>query len=240
MKPARRQQFGQPAGPGRRAGGQLALAPWTLLFYTPRPVLAADRLVQVQRDLFQYATGPAGAESGSSAQLAAPVANEQPETRGETNRGTTGATNDLAIGTAPLGAWCLALALCVATSGCVQRRMTIRTNPPGAVVYVDEEEIGTSPCSHDFVYYGTRKIRLVKDGYETQTILQPFPWPWYELIGLDFVTENLIPGEIRDERVLDYQLQPQIIVPTDQLLGRAENLRRSSQPSVVQPAPRCR
>jgi hypothetical protein len=133
--------------------------------------------------------------------------------------------------------WWLAALVCAGQCGCVQRRFTVRSNPPGAVVYVDDYEIGTTPVSHDFVYYGTRKIRLVKDGYETLTVMQKFPTPWYQIIGIDFIAENLVPGEIRDERVVDYQLQPQIIVPTEQLLGRAENLRRGSQPpTTVVPA----
>jgi PEGA domain len=119
-----------------------------------------------------------------------------------------------------------------AGGGCVHRRFTVRTNPPGARVFVDEYEIGTSPVSHDFVYYGTRKIRLVKDGYETLTILQPIPTPWYDLPGIDFISENLVPTEIRDHRVLDFQMQPQVIVPTEQLMGRAEELRRSRNPNV--------
>ena len=73
--------------------------------------------------------------------------------------------------------------------GCVQRRMTVRSNPPGALVYVDDYQIGTTPVSTDFVYYGTRKIRLIKDGYDTLTVQQPFPVPWYEIFPLDFVTE---------------------------------------------------
>ncbi|MBN2577443.1 MAG: PEGA domain-containing protein [Pirellulales bacterium] len=113
--------------------------------------------------------------------------------------------------------------------GCVQRRMTIRSNPPGALVYVDDYEnpIGMTPCSSNFTYYGTRKIRLVKDGYETLTVMQPIPEPWYEFPPLEFVAENLVPGEIRDQRVLEYQLTPQMVVPTDQLRARAEQLRGS-------------
>jgi hypothetical protein len=110
--------------------------------------------------------------------------------------------------------------------------MTIRTNPPGALVYVDDYEIGVTPVSTDFVYYGPRKIRLVKAGYQTQTFLQPVPAPWYQYTPLDFVTENLVPGEIRDQRVFNYQLSPQVIVPTDRLVGRAEGLRRQVQPAV--------
>jgi hypothetical protein len=130
----------------------------------------------------------------------------------------------------------IAISVVVGTSlGCVQRRFTIRSNPPGALVYIDDYEIGATPCSTDFTYYGTRKIRLVKDGYETLTVLQPVPTPWYQFPGLDFVSENLVPGEIRDERILDYQLQPQVIVPTEQLLGRAEELRRSTGSTTPQP-----
>jgi hypothetical protein len=128
--------------------------------------------------------------------------------------------------------WIALVVACCAASGCVHRRFTVRTNPPGARVFVDNYEIGTSPVSHDFVYYGTRKIRLVKDGYETLTVLQPIPTPWWDLPGIDFISENLIPNELVDRRVLDFQLQPQVMVPTEQLMGRADELRRSRNPNV--------
>jgi hypothetical protein len=117
------------------------------------------------------------------------------------------------------------LLLAVAAAGCVQRRMTIRSNPPGALVYVDDYQIGTTPVSHDFVYYGTRKIRLVKDGYETLTVRQPFPVPWYEYFPLDFVSENLIPWEIRDERVVDLAMAPAAAQPPELVVARAEQAR---------------
>ena len=110
---------------------------------------------------------------------------------------------------------CCLAAVCLLQTGCVQRRFTIRSNPPGALVYVNNHEIGTTPVSHDFIYYGTREIRLVKDGYETQTVMAKMPAPWYDLPGIDFISENLVPNEIHDHRVLDFQLQPQVIVPTD-------------------------
>jgi hypothetical protein len=136
-------------------------------------------------------------------------------------------------------AWLCALLVCALPAGCVQRRLTIRSNPPGALVYVDDHPIGTTPVSTDFVYYGTRKVRLVQSGYETLNVLQPIPAPWYQYPGLDFVTENLVPGEIRDDRVVEYQLQPQVVVPGEQLLERGENLRRgaaAAPPVPVGPA----
>ncbi|MBA4019078.1 MAG: hypothetical protein C0483_18070 [Pirellula sp.] len=131
------------------------------------------------------------------------------------------------------------LTIAVASSGgCVQRRMTVRTNVPGAQVYVDNYEVGRTPVSTDFIYYGDRTIRLVKDGYETQTVVQPVSAPWYQWPGLDFFAENLWPFEIRDERQFDYQMQPQYVVPTDTLLTRAEDLRRSNvaPPAATIPA----
>lgn len=129
----------------------------------------------------------------------------------------------------------------VAAGGCVQRRMTIRSNPPGALVYVDDYQVGTTPVSHDFVYYGTRKIRLVKDGYETLTVRQPFPVPWYDIFPLDFVTENLVPWEIRDERVVDLAMQPAAAVSPDEVVARAEQSRLAAgslpAPVAASPAP---
>ena len=107
--------------------------------------------------------------------------------------------------------------------------MIIRTNPPGALVYVDDNEVGLTPVAISPIYYGNRKIRLVKDGCETQTFIQSVPPPWYEIPPLDFFSENLVPGKIRDQRTFDYQLRPQGVVPQEDLLTRAENLRRGTQ-----------
>ncbi|NQT16688.1 MAG: PEGA domain-containing protein [Planctomycetes bacterium] len=125
------------------------------------------------------------------------------------------------------------VALVVCQLGCVRRRMTIRSNPPGAKVYVDDYEIGTTPISRNFTYYGTRKIRLVKDGYETLTVMQPVPPPWYQIPPLDFVSETLSPGEHHDRRTLSYQLTPQRVVPSEQLLARAEDLRTRARSSGI-------
>jgi hypothetical protein len=113
--------------------------------------------------------------------------------------------------------------------------MTIRSFPPGAQVFVDDQEIGTTPCSAAFVYYGTRKLTLIKDGYKTETVWQSFNAPWYQYPPLDFVTENLLIHELRDERVVDVQLQPEEIVPEQQLLDRARTLRGSAETGAITP-----
>jgi hypothetical protein len=127
------------------------------------------------------------------------------------------------------------VALMLPSTGCVRRRLTVRTNPPGAQVFVDDQEIGTTPCSAAFVYYGTRKITLMKDGYRTETIFQKIRPPWYELPPLDFFVENFYPLEQRDERVVDVQLVPAELVPQQKLIGRAQMLRDNAQAGAVTP-----
>lgn len=115
--------------------------------------------------------------------------------------------------------------------------MTVRTNPPGAMVYMDDQQIGTTPVATDFVYYGTRKLRLVKDQYETMTTYHTIAPPWYQIPPFDFITENLMGREIRDERIVDFTLVPQRIVPAQELLGRADNLRNSTRLGYAVPIP---
>ena len=129
------------------------------------------------------------------------------------------------------------LGITVVNLGCVRRRMTIRSSPPGAMVYVDDQQIGQTPVSTAFTYYGTRKITLVRDGFETTTIKHTFEAPWYQVPPFDFVSENLTMREIRDERILDFTMVPQQMVPSEQLWQNGENLRQNAQRGYVAPLP---
>ncbi|XZE54456.1 PEGA domain-containing protein [Planctomycetaceae bacterium SH139] len=117
-------------------------------------------------------------------------------------------------------------------TGCVRRRLLVRTNPPGALVSVDNQVIGTSPAASSFTYYGTRDFRVELDGYRTETIRRQLRPPWYELPPLDFIVETLWPFEIRDERIIDIELVPQELAPVDTILTRAESLRNQSRQGV--------
>lgn len=121
-------------------------------------------------------------------------------------------------------------------SGCVRRRLTVRSNPSGAMVYLDKQPIGTTPVSTPFVYYGPyREIEIAKGGYETEKVKHKLRPPWWQYPVIDFVTENLWPWEIRDERVVDMQLQPVQPVSKQELRERAEGLRLSSQRGHLTP-----
>ena len=100
------------------------------------------------------------------------------------------------------------LALCLPSPGCVHRRMTIESNPGGALVLLDGKEVGYTPVSVDFTYYGTREVTLIKDGYETRTFPARLQTPWYQHIPLDFFSDNLNPFPVTDRKRFRYQLTP--------------------------------
>lgn len=113
-------------------------------------------------------------------------------------------------------------------TGCMHRRMTIQSSPPGALVLLDGEELGYTPVSTDFTYYGTRQVKLIKDGYETLTIDQRVGAPWYQRFPLDFFSDNLAGSKHRDRRYYSYQMQPKTQVPSPNLIDRANGLRSES------------
>jgi hypothetical protein len=125
------------------------------------------------------------------------------------------------------------MSLALTQTGCVRRRLTVRTMPENALIVVDDQPIGRSPVSTSFRYYGTRKIQAIKDGYETVTIQEKISPPWYQWPGVDFVAENLWPREIRDERAVEIELEPQKVVPRDRVIAEAERLRGAARQGYV-------
>ena len=113
--------------------------------------------------------------------------------------------------------------------GCVHRRMTVQSNPPGAMAIVDGREIGYTPASIDFTYYGTREIKLVKPGYESLNVLQEIPSPWYQKLPFDFFSDNLLPFKVTNRHQFMYNLRPSVQVREEDLLDRANALRTESQ-----------
>jgi len=120
-------------------------------------------------------------------------------------------------------------------SGCIERRYTIRSDPPGALAIVNGEEIGPTPVSRPFTFYGDRRIRLEREGYAPLDTVQQIEAPWYDNLVTEFFTENLIPYTFRDERDYTYKMIPTQPRDTNELLRDAESMR--AEASRI-PAPR--
>ncbi len=98
-------------------------------------------------------------------------------------------------------------------TGCVTRSLTIRTDPPGAMVYVNDQLKGSSPVTYDFTWYGWYRLTLRKDGYQRVDDHKLMRAPVYLWIPFDFLLE-LFPFQIRDTRTWSYVLTPAQALPT--------------------------
>lgn len=118
--------------------------------------------------------------------------------------------------------WCL-LALCLLCTGCVRRTISIVTEPPGALVWLNDREVGRTPIEVEFLYYGTYDVRLVKDGYEPLITSGRADAPLWDVVGIDLAAE-LLPLEFHSHVEWTYQLEP---VTHDEagLIQRARDLR---------------
>jgi hypothetical protein len=115
------------------------------------------------------------------------------------------------------------------SSGCVDRRFVIESDPPGSMIEVNSKAVGPAPGELPFTYYGTYRFVFIRDGYETLTVDEKISAPWYEYFPLEFVAENLLPFTIRDVRYIHKPLQPMIVVPPEEILRRGEQLRAQGQ-----------
>ncbi len=104
------------------------------------------------------------------------------------------------------------LLLALATPGCVERILVVRTEPSGADVYINGEMAGTTPLEHEFDFYLPMDIELrkydVEGGYRAVHLVKDPKIPWYQYFPLDLVTEFLVPWPIRDVHHVDVELQP--------------------------------
>ncbi|MBI2806757.1 MAG: hypothetical protein HYX68_17395 [Planctomycetes bacterium] len=133
--------------------------------------------------------------------------------------------------------WGIALMLVAGAAGCVERRMVIVPEPHGAIVYDEKDQpIGAGPVVKPFTYYGKYRFRIAKDGYETLVFEQRVRAPWYELPGLDFISENLIPWTIRDVRYFYPVLNPIKVMPFEQVYGQGQLLRNYGK-TIGTPSP---
>jgi hypothetical protein len=111
-------------------------------------------------------------------------------------------------------------------AGCgVRRTLVVNSDPPGALVYLNREEVGRTPLEHDFTWYGEYDVQLRKEGYQTVSATEWVVAPWWQWPPMDFVAE-LVPGRPHDTHRLKYAMKP-ATRPADpaSLMRRAEGLR---------------
>ena len=123
----------------------------------------------------------------------------------------------------------LCLMAVFAIGGCVERKLTINTEPQGALVILNDEQIGESPTTVDFDWYGHYNIRIRKDGYETLKTHRELKSPWYDEIPFDFFAQILYPGRIVDSYEWTFELSPKRQISRDELIQNARKAKEQLQ-----------
>ena len=113
--------------------------------------------------------------------------------------------------------------------GCVERTITVRTDPPGALVTVNDVEKGRSPVTFDFTWYGEYRVLVEHPQYETLETTKRIYAPLYQWPVIDLVCEVLLPLKFHDQRDWPYTLVRRQGVDTEQLIDRAEDLRQRTE-----------
>lgn len=133
----------------------------------------------------------------------------------------------------------LIIGLSMAGVGCeVDRTITVQTNPPGALVYLNDIEIGRTPVTRSFKWYGTYDVEVRKVGYVPIKTTAKVWAPWWGWPPIDFAT-CFVPN-VKDHRSLSYALQlpsAQTIDP-EVLVKRGERMRTRLESGVKPPPAR--
>ncbi len=110
-------------------------------------------------------------------------------------------------------------------SGCIERKLTINTEPQGAMVVLNDEEIGNSPVTVSFEWYGDYNVRVSKEGFETLKTHRKLKAPWYDGFPFDFLT-LLNPERTVDEYEWTFDLEPKKEINRKELIHNAEELKK--------------
>jgi len=114
--------------------------------------------------------------------------------------------------------------LALLLAGCVERKLTITSEPSGALVYLSSVECGRTPVSIPFTWYGDYDVILRKDGYQGLHTHFKLTAPWYEIPPLDLFSE-LAPWKYRVDKSAHFELIQASEPVNADLLRRAEQLR---------------
>ena len=126
------------------------------------------------------------------------------------------------------------LLILLPAAGCVEQRLTIHTEPSDAVVWLNDEEIGTTPVTVGFNWYGDYKVRVEKNGYQILNTHKVLPRPSIDRFPLDFFAQVLWPGTIHKDYAWTFTLEPAVYPGSQQLLEEAAQFKQQADKELQQ------
>ncbi len=118
--------------------------------------------------------------------------------------------------------------------GCLSRRLEITSEPSGALVTLNDQELGITPLSASFTHYGSYDILLEKAGCDPLRTHRTAWTPWYEFPPLDLGVSAL-PIPVEHVTRWHFTLTPSLERTQDQatlekgLLERARELAETAR-----------
>ena len=143
-----------------------------------------------------------------------------------------------------IGGWLFGALLCVLVlplGGCVERSVTLVSDPPGSLVYLNDVQQGTTPCTVPFKWYGDYSVRLRK-AVNVGTPLKPqyvyyylhthknMPRPWFQWYGVDLFA-SILPIEFKDHQIWAFIVPKVRELSTPELIKKANALKAELPPA---------
>lgn len=130
----------------------------------------------------------------------------------------------------------------LSVAGCKQpeRTLVIESEPAGALVYLNGEEVGRTPLRYDFTWYGDYDVTLRRAGYETLKTHRKLKAPLHMWIPFDLITE-MAGGKDRQTWRFAMEPTPETSADAQALFSRAAELRgelrssRNTRPPTTYP-----
>lgn len=125
----------------------------------------------------------------------------------------------------------LLVPLLLPLAGCIERRIEITSEPSGALVWVNDQQVGRTPTQAAFKYHGVYDVRLQLDGFEPLVTEAEASPPIYEHAPLDLFAE-MAPAQIENVQRWHFVLEPALETRQSReeleagLLERAGEMRR--------------
>lgn len=92
-------------------------------------------------------------------------------------------------------------------TGCLERTVKITSEPQGAIVWLNDQEIGRTPVEADFTYFGDYSVQLRREGYEPVSTVCTMKTPIKELPVVDLAAEAM-PARFRTNIHWHFDLVP--------------------------------
>ena len=118
--------------------------------------------------------------------------------------------------------------------GCVQRTINITSQPDGALVYLNDQEVGRTPLKVPFTFYGVYDVRVAKPGYETLVTHREAVAPGHDTVGMDLINE-VVPWTTHV--ILNWHFDLQEMAPVDEALAIDRGRQLRAMLNQVEPEP---